>query len=140
MYMIYLGVSIALILLLVTSLVSTNVLGQADSNLAPTIQPSTVPEDLQTILTGVIVDCAIIIQGTGPGGESCEKGMAWLSIECETYYNVSEMCRENRPAINKYLTDKGLDSIDIKYFHDYFQTKIVDSGLSYEEIITQQIS
>ena len=122
--MIYLGVSIALILLLVTSLVSTNFLGQADSNLAPPIQPSTVPEDLQTILTGVIVDCAIIIQGTGPGGESCEKGMAWLSIECETYYNV----------------DKGLDSIDIKYFHDYFQTKIVDSGLSYEEIITQQIS
>jgi hypothetical protein len=136
--MIYFGISIVLILLLVTSLVSTNVLGQTNS-LAVGTPPSNSVAVVEKFLTGVFVDCSLATY-PGPQTERCNNGMPWLKIECEINYNVSEMCRQDRPIINKYISDKGLDSIDTQYFHDQFQTKIVDSGLSYEEIITQGIS
>lgn len=54
----------------------------------------------------------------------CSRGMAWLKVECDRYYSVSEVCRENRPNIKRYLLEKAFDDIDIKYYHDEFQRNI----------------
>lgn len=139
----YFGASITFTLLLLPSLVFTTLLGQTDPVVTQSSAQTAISSvALEKIFSGVLVDCtvgAVGQTGDGPSAERCEKRVAWLKLECETYYNSSKLCRDNRSVINNYLSKTDSGSIDIKNFHDYFQTKVMDSYLSYERNLLKDL-
>jgi hypothetical protein len=70
---------------------------------------------------------------TKPGREqaedNCKKGMAWLKIECDLNYNVSQICRENMPVIKGFLAERHMDERDAGYFHDEYN-QVIDAYLN----------
>lgn len=67
--------------------------------------------------------------------DTCQKGMAWLKFECDLYYDSLNFCKENRFKIKSFLSEQNLDDIDIKYFHDEYETQIVNNPNSEKLLI-----
>ena len=76
-------------------------------------------------LKGLTVDQLL----KGDSQDKCDEGMAWLKIECDIYYNQSNMCKENMVILRTYLGAMDFDDKNVQYFHDKYTKRLASQVL-----------
>ena len=66
------------------------------------------------------------LNSSGPARRSYEHDIAWLKVECDKYYNMSETCKGNRSFINNFKIERRFEQVDIMSFLDSFQKSVVE--------------